>query len=42
MPQTTKFKPKFTITPKLARCLMSIEAGKQAVQDLPESILAKI
>ncbi len=29
------FKPKFTITPKLARCLMRIEATKQAVQDLP-------
>lgn len=29
------FKPKSTLTPKLARCQMRIEAAKQAVQDLP-------
>jgi Fic family protein len=36
--------PKFTITPKVARCLMRIEAAKQAVQDLPitPSVLATL
>ena len=29
------YTPKFTITPKVATCLMRIEAAKQAVQDLP-------
>jgi predicted HTH transcriptional regulator len=29
------FTPNFNITPKLASCLMRIEAAKQAVQDLP-------
>jgi Fic family protein len=29
------FTPTFTITPRLASCLMRIEAAKQAVQDLP-------
>lgn len=36
------FTPKFTITAKVAGCLMRIEAEKQAVQDLPitPSVLA--
>ena len=29
------FEPTFTITPKVATCLMRIEAARQAVQDLP-------
>lgn len=38
------FTPKFTITPRLATCLMRIEAVKQAVQDLPitPSVLASL
>jgi Fic family protein len=38
------FVPKFTITAKVARCLMRIEAAKQAVQDLPitPSVLATL
>ena len=38
------FAPKFTITAKIARCLMRIEAAKQAVQDLPitPSVLATL
>lgn len=38
------FVPKFTITPKVASCLMRIEAAKQAVQDLPitPSVLATL
>ena len=38
------FTPKFTITAKVARCLMRIEAAKQAVQDLPitPSVLATL
>src|SRR5262245_37720535 len=38
------FSPKFTITPKVASCLMRIEAAKQAVQDLPitPSVLASL
>jgi CHAT domain-containing protein len=38
------FEPKFTITPKLARALMRIEAAKQAIQDLPitPSVLATL
>ncbi|MFZ4683897.1 MAG: Fic family protein [Terrimicrobiaceae bacterium] len=44
MPQNSKFSPKFTITPKIANCLMRIEAAKQAVQDLPitPSVLATL
>ncbi len=44
MPQKSKFSPKFTITPKIANCLMRIEAAKQAVQDLPitPSVLATL
>jgi Fic family protein len=29
------FSPRYTITPKIARALMRIEAARQAVQDLP-------
>jgi Fic family protein len=38
------FNPKFTITPKIASCLMRIEAVKQAVLDLPitPSVLATL
>ncbi len=38
------FLPKFTITAKVARCLMRIEAAKQAVQDSPitPSVLATL
>ena len=38
------FAPKFTITAKIARCLMRIEAAKQAVQDLSitPSVLATL
>ena len=38
------FKPTFTITPKIARSLMRIEAARQAVQDLPitPSVLATL
>ena len=38
------FTPNFNITPKLASCLMRIEAAKQAVQDLPitPSVLATL
>ena len=38
------FTPKFTITAKVARCLMRIEAAKQEVQDLPitPSVLATL
>ncbi|MBK6930664.1 MAG: Fic family protein [Saprospirales bacterium] len=38
------FTPNFTITPKIASCLMRIEAAKQAVQDLPitPSVLATL
>lgn len=38
------FKPKFTITPKMAGALMRIEAAKQAVEDLPitPSVLATL
>ena len=38
------FEPKFTITPKIARDLMRIEAARQAVQDLPitPSVLATL
>ena len=38
------FTPRFTITPRIARCLMRIEAAKQAVQDLPitPSVLATL
>lgn len=38
------FTPTFTITPRLASCLMRIEAAKQAVQDLPitPSVLATL
>ena len=38
------FTPKFTITAKVAACLMRIEAAKQAVQDLPitPSVLATL
>ena len=38
------FTPKFTITPRLASCLMRIEAAKQAVRDLPitPSVLASL
>jgi Fic family protein len=38
------FTPKFTITAKVARCLIRIEAAKQAVQDLPitPSVLATL
>ena len=38
------FTPKFTITAKVAGCLMRIEAAKQAVQDLPitPSVLATL
>ena len=38
------FTPKFTITAKVASCLMRIEAAKQAVQDLPitPSVLASL
>jgi Fic family protein len=38
------FKPPFTITPKIARSLMRIEAARQAVQDLPitPSVLATL
>ena len=44
MPQKSKFSPKFTITAKIANCLMRIEAAKQAVQDLPitPSVLATL
>src|SRR3984957_18265244 len=44
MPKTQKFTPKFTITAKVASCLMRIEAAKQAVQDLPitPSVLASL
>jgi Fic family protein len=38
------FKPAFTITPNIARCLMRIEAARQAVEDLPitPSVLATL
>jgi Fic family protein len=38
------FKPKFTITPKIASALMRIEAAKQRIQDLPitPSLLATL
>jgi Fic family protein len=38
------FTPKFTITPKIAGCLMRIEAAKQAMEDLPitPSVLATL
>lgn len=38
------FSPRFTITAKVANCLMRIEAAKQAVQDLPitPSVLATL
>ncbi len=38
------FKPKFTITPRIAICLMRIEAAKQTVQHLPitPSLLASL
>lgn len=38
------FTPHFIITPRLASCLMRIEAAKQAVQDLPitPSVLATL
>ena len=38
------YTPKFTITPKVATCLMRVEAAKQAVQDLPimPSVLATL
>src|SRR5580704_11304191 len=38
------FTPKFTITAKVASCLMRIEAAKQMVQDLPitPSVLAAL
>jgi Fic family protein len=44
MPPKSKFSPKFTITPKIANCLMHNEAAKQAVQDLPitPSVLATL
>lgn len=44
MQKSSKFTPKFTITPKIASYLMRIEAAKQAVQDLPitPSVLASL
>lgn len=38
------FTPHYTITPKIANCLMRIEAARQAVQDLPitPSVLATL
>lgn len=44
MPTRSKFAPKFTITPKIATCLMRIEGARQAVQNLPvtPSVLASL
>jgi hypothetical protein len=38
------FTPQFTITVKIARCLMRIEAARQSMQDLPitPSVLAAL
>jgi Fic family protein len=35
------FKPKFTITPRIAKRLMQIEAAKQAIKDLPMTALVQ-
>jgi hypothetical protein len=39
-----RFEPKFSITAKVATSLMRIEAGRQALQDLPitPSVLATL